>query len=94
MEIKKESTLVQKKDTLEEKESTLVEVLKLFSPGTSLRIALDDIMRARMGALIAVASENVLSAVEGGFKINCRFSPQRLVELAKMDGAKIGRAHV
>lgn len=64
-----------------------LEVLKLFSPGTLMRSALDDLLRARMGALIAVDKADLLKIVDGGFKINSRFSPQRLVELAKMDGA-------
>ena len=70
---------------LERKE--FLDILKIFSPGTSIRTALDDILRAQMGALIVLEKENVSSILEGGFKINCRFSPQKLVELAKMDGA-------
>jgi len=68
-------------------ESDFLEVLKIFSPGTSMRTALDDMMRARMGALIVVEKEGLSEIVEGGFKVNCDFSSQRLVELAKMDGA-------
>ena len=67
----------------------LFEVLKVFSPGTAIRTALDDILRARMGALIVVDKEGLFGIVEGGFRVNCRFSAQRLVELAKMDGAII-----
>lgn len=70
-----------------EKEKDIFEILKLFSPGTSMRTALDDIVRARMGALIVVDKEGLSSILEGGFRINCKFSAQRLVELAKMDGA-------
>src|SRR3989338_3508785 len=66
-----------------------LDVLKIFSPGTSIRTALDDILRAQMGALIVLEKENIEGILEGGFKINCRFSPQKLVELAKMDGAII-----
>jgi len=72
-----------------QKELDLVNLLKLFSPGTSIRTALDDIMRARMGALIAVDKEGFSNIVEGGFRVNSKFSSQRLVELAKMDGAII-----
>lgn len=71
------------------REKGLFDVLKIFSPGTSIRVALDDILRARMGALIAIKKENLLDIVEGGFKINSKFSSQKLVELAKMDGAII-----
>ena len=34
-------------------------------------------------------SEKLYNIIDGGFKVNCRFSPQKLVELAKMDGAII-----
>lgn len=75
------------KEKMEEKK--LVDVLKLFSPGTAIRTALDDILRSGMGALIAIEKEGLLSIVEGGFKVNSKFTPQKLVELAKMDGAII-----
>ena len=76
----------EKKPTEEKK---LLDILKIISPGTAIRTALDDILRARMGALIVVEKEGLLNIVEGGFKINYKFSPQKLVELAKMDGAII-----
>jgi diadenylate cyclase len=41
------------------------------------------------GALIAVDCPELRGAMEGGFRINCRFTPQKLAELAKMDGAII-----
>ena len=70
-----------------EKEKDFVDVLKMFAPGTSLRTGLDDLLRARMGALIVFDNGNVLDLVDGGFKINSKFSAQKLVELCKMDGA-------
>jgi len=75
--------------TSEEIELNLIDVLKIFSPGTSMRTALDDLMRARMGALIVIDKEGLFNIFEGGFKVNCDFSSQRLVELSKMDGAII-----
>lgn len=85
------SNLIQKKEDEKKpvEEKKLLDVLKLLSPGTAIRTALDDILRARMGALIVVEKEGLLNIVEGGFKINYKFSPQKLVELAKMDGAII-----
>jgi len=85
------SNLIQKKESEEKpvEEKKLLDVLKIISPGTAIRTALDDILRARMGALIVVEKEGLLNIVEGGFKINYKFSPQKLVELAKMDGAII-----
>lgn len=65
----------------------IINVLKKFSPGTSIRIALDDLLRAGMGALIVISVEGLSSITSGGFRINSKFTPQRLVELGKMDGA-------
>ena len=73
----------------EKKELELVDILKIFAPGTLIRLAIDDIQKAGLGALIVVDTENLFEVVEGGFKVNCKFSPQRLVELSKMDGASI-----
>jgi diadenylate cyclase len=72
-----------------EERKNMVDVLKIFAPGTAIRTALDDILNARMGALIVVEKEGISSILDGGFRINCKFSPQKLVELAKMDGAII-----
>lgn len=68
---------------------SMLDVLKLFSPGTAMRTALDDILRAHMGALIVVEKEGLQLILDGGFRVNCKFNSQRLVELAKMDGAII-----
>jgi len=64
------------------------EILKLVAPGTPFREGLENVLRAKTGALIVVGdSEEVLAAVDGGFNINCEMTPTRLYELAKMDGA-------
>lgn len=70
-------------------EKAMAEVLKMFAPGTSLRTALDDLLRARMGALILLENDKTADIIEKSFWINCKFSAQKLVELAKMDGAII-----
>jgi len=68
----------------------LLEALRLVAPGTPLRDGLERIIQARMGALIAVgAGPDVLSVCSGGFLLDAEFTPQRLSELAKMDGAII-----
>ncbi len=64
-------------------------VLKLIAPGTHFRTALDSIVKAGKGALIAIENDNIPQLIDGGFRVNCRFTPQRLVELSKMDGAII-----
>ncbi len=61
--------------------------LKTVAPGTHLRSALDGALKAGKGALIAVENEKLISLLDGGFRVNCRFTPQRLIELSKMDGA-------
>jgi len=62
-------------------------VLKIIAPGTNLRTALDGALKTEKGALIVVENEHLTPLIDGGFKINCRFTPQKLVELTKMDGA-------
>ena len=65
-------------------------LLKLIAPGTELRLGLDNILKAKTGALIVVGdSKDVLDIVDGGFAINQEYTAARLYELAKMDGAII-----
>ena len=64
--------------------------LGAVAPGTPLREGLDRIVKAKMGALVVVGDgPEVLSICSGGFLLDAAFSPQRLSELAKMDGAII-----
>ncbi|CAM3090001.1 DNA integrity scanning diadenylate cyclase DisA [Paenibacillus sediminis] len=66
------------------------DLLKLVAPGTAFREGLENVLRAKTGALIVVGySPEVMEVVDGGFSINCDFSPNYLYELAKMDGAII-----
>ena len=68
----------------------LNDALALVAPGTALREGLDRILQAKRGALIVVGDDPaVLSVCTGGFLLDAEFSPQRLSELAKMDGAII-----
>ncbi len=68
----------------------LLDALAAVAPGTGLREGLDRILQAGMGALIVVGDgPEVLSICSGGFLLDAAFSPQRLSELAKMDGAII-----
>ncbi len=74
-----------------EKEKTFLDFLKLVSPGTSLRTVIDDILRSDLGAMIIFDSPTLQTQniFEGGFRINARFTSQKLFELCKMDGAII-----
>lgn len=66
----------------------LTEILKIIAPGTPLREGLDNILKAKTGALIIIGdTKEVLEITDGGFKINEAYTPARLYELAKMDGA-------
>lgn len=66
------------------------DLLRLVSPGTAFRDGLENVLRAKTGGLIVVGySPEVMEVVDGGFSINCDFSPNYLYELAKMDGAII-----
>ncbi|WP_100405968.1 DNA integrity scanning diadenylate cyclase DisA [Bacillus solitudinis] len=66
------------------------DVLKLVAPGTALRSGIDNVLRAKTGGLIVLGYNNeMMNIVDGGFFINCNFSPAYLYELAKMDGAII-----
>jgi diadenylate cyclase len=68
----------------------LLAALRLVAPGSPLREGIERIIQARMGALIVVgAGPDVLSVCSGGFLLDAEFTPQRLSELAKMDGAII-----
>jgi diadenylate cyclase len=64
--------------------------LARVAPGTPLRDGIDRIVRAKAGALLVLTDEpEVLAICSGGFLVDAPFSPQRLSELAKMDGAII-----
>jgi diadenylate cyclase len=64
--------------------------LARIAPGTALRDGLDRIVRAKRGALVVVSDgPDVLAICSGGLLLDAPFSPQRLAEVAKMDGAII-----
>lgn len=65
----------------------LMNLLRLVAPGTNIRTALEGIVKIGKGALLVVENEYTDEIQDGGFKLNCRFTPQRLMELSKMDGA-------
>ena len=70
----------------------MAEALALAAPGTELRDGIDNIIWAHNGALIAIANPlklERLNLISGGIKIETEFTPMRLYELAKMDGAII-----
>ncbi len=66
--------------------------LEIVSPGTDLRDAIDNIIRASNGALILISNPHKLerlNLISSGVKVDCDFAPMRLYEMAKMDGALV-----
>lgn len=71
------------------KDENITSVLKLIAPGTPIRDGLENILRAKTGALLLITdnSEILKEIVDGGFTINEEYTSSKLYELAKMDGA-------
>lgn len=71
------------------KENSITEILKLIAPGTPIRDGLENILRAKTGALLLITdnSDILKDVVDGGFTINEEYTSAKLYELAKMDGA-------
>jgi diadenylate cyclase len=69
---------------------SILTAISRIAPGTQLRQGIDDIIRAREGALIVIGEPSELSFMfSGGIRLDQGFTPQLLYELAKMDGAII-----
>ena len=67
----------------------IADILKKIAPGTAIREGLDNILRAKTGALLLITDkqEVIDEVVDGGFYINEEYPSSKLYELAKMDGA-------
>ena len=90
MEIKKEvQETILPQNNKKATEEEFYNILKTIAPGTNLRTALDGALKTGKGALVAIENELLLPLIDGGFRINAKFTPQRLIELTKMDGAII-----
>ncbi|ABI69654.1 DNA integrity scanning diadenylate cyclase DisA [Syntrophomonas wolfei] len=69
---------------------TFKKYLQMLAPGTVFRLGVENVLQADTGGLIVVGdSPELMKLVSGGFHIDCEFTPSRLYELAKMDGAII-----
>ena len=73
----------------DEENRTTLDYIKKVAPGTPIRRAIDNILSAEIGALIVFDNKDLYeeNLLEGGFRLNCRFTPEKIFELAKMDGA-------
>lgn len=71
-------------------DARFVKMMRKLAPGTALREGLENILRAKMGALVLLEdSPESLRVVDCGFTLNADYSPANFYELAKMDGALI-----
>lgn len=71
-------------------QENLIDILSNVTPGTNLREGLDNILDAGTGGFIVVGvDKEVEGMLDGGFFINCDYTPQKIYELSKMDGAII-----
>ncbi len=69
-------------------DAVITEVLKIIAPGTPIRDGLENILKAKTGALIVIGdTKEILDLVDGGFELDVDYTSSRLYELAKMDGA-------
>ncbi len=71
-------------------DSAVLRALAQVAPGSPLRDGLDRVLQSGRGGLIVIGDgSDVLNICSGGFLLDASFTPQRLSELAKMDGAII-----
>ncbi len=79
-----------KKTKKNSKKEYLEDIFTIIAPGTPLRSAIDRIQEASLGALIVLGNPKELSdVIGGGFELNTPYTPQKVYELSKMDGAII-----
>jgi len=71
------------------KHFTKLDILRKLSSGTELRDGINGIVNSGMGALIVISNPKILNIFQGGFRVDCKFTSKRLIELAKMDGGII-----
>ena len=73
----------------QKKTDTITDILKMIAPGTPIRDGLENILKAKTGALLLITDNKdvIQEVVDGGFSINEDYNSSKLYELAKMDGA-------
>ena len=72
-----------------DKNNNITKILTKIAPGTPIRDGIENILKARTGALLFFTDneETIKEIVDGGFYINEEYTSSKLYELAKMDGA-------
>ncbi len=73
------------------KDTEFLNIVRMLAPGTKLRKAVDDIARAKLGTMLFFVSspKEFEHLIQDGFYFNTEFTPEKLYELSKMDGAII-----
>ena len=72
------------------RDRALLSALAQVAPGSPLREGINRILQSGRGGLIVIGDgPEVLNICSGGFLLDAAFTPQRMAELAKMDGAII-----
>ncbi len=87
--LKKWQKEVKRFTDLQQEDERFREVIELVAPGTPLRIGIDFIVQAQLGGLIVLGVPKNKKIIEVGFEVNKDFSPTKLYEISKMDGAII-----
>lgn len=73
---------------IKDKEKIVENIFKILAPGQPLRKAIERIQEASLGGLLILSNiEHIEKYIDGGFELDTSFSPQKVYELAKMDGA-------
>lgn len=71
-------------------DTRFVKMMKKVAPGTALREGLENVLRAKMGALVLLDDgPEAMKVVDCGFALNTEYTPANFYELAKMDGALV-----
>lgn len=66
------------------------QALALLAPGTALRDGVERVLGGRTGGLIVLGYDSLVDSLcQDGFRIDVEFTPARLRELSKMDGAVV-----
>ena len=66
------------------KEDPIADILKKIAPGTPIREGLDNILKAKTGALLLITDDSKMieQVVDGGFFINEEYTSAKLYEYA------------
>ena len=61
-------------------ENEITEILRMIAPGTPIRDGLENILRAKTGALLLITDDSdvIKQVVDGGFSINEEYTSSRL----------------